>query len=160
MLTHSVVSDSLRPRDLQYARPPCLHRLPELFIASVRCVENRRELSPSSGGQSPPAGCQQGCTPLPGLGQLPRPCSRGPLSSHTASLPCVCTSSLHLSPENTCSLIGDRAYLGQQHLKLIIFTSHPPPPSKVPASSAPTISPEHRGHSLPVGSGCSTRLCG
>ena len=80
---------------------PVLHRLRELFIELVRCLENRRELSPSSGGQSPPAGCQQGCAPLLALGQLPPPRSRGPLSSHTASLPGVCTSSLHLSPKNT-----------------------------------------------------------
>lgn len=124
------VSDSSRPHDLQLARPPCPSPPPGV----VHCIgqmlgKQARALSQLWGPESA-SRVSAGLRSPPALGELPRPrpASRGPLSSHTASLPRVCTSSLHFCPENTRPLTGDHPYLVQPHHKLIIFTSHHPLP--------------------------------
>ena len=38
--SHSVMSDSLRPHELQHARPPCLHQLPEFTQTHVHWVSD------------------------------------------------------------------------------------------------------------------------
>ena len=52
LFSHSVVSNSLRPHGLQYARLPCPHHLPEFAQVHVHCISDSIQpshpLTPSS----------------------------------------------------------------------------------------------------------------
>ena len=53
--SHSVVSDSLRPHELQHARPPVHHQLPEFTQTHVHRVSDAIQPSHPLSSPSPPA---------------------------------------------------------------------------------------------------------
>ena len=53
--SHSVMSDSLRPHELQHARPPCHHQLPEFTRTHVHRVRDAIQPSHPRSSPSPPA---------------------------------------------------------------------------------------------------------
>ena len=53
--SHSVVSDSLRPHELQHARPPVHHQLPEFTQTHVHRVNDAIQPSHPLSSPSPPA---------------------------------------------------------------------------------------------------------
>ena len=53
-LSHSVMSDSLRPHELQHSRPPCSSQLPESTQTHVHCVGDAIQPSHPLSSPSPP----------------------------------------------------------------------------------------------------------